>query len=324
METRLPAPTGKSSTLGAAGLRGHALLGAPGLAEVRMPTRVIGGAGGHRQAPRRARFMPAVGDLQRRERIADLSLGLAAADSARIDVGKNTGLWCQPHRVRGKPRTEPLIRAGRPRAMTGWGAPAPHGWRLHRLPLQAPHVGDEARRAPLQAGRRPRRPAWLPGSVATTRPSTRCAKARCPCWCSSSCGWLAGSCSRSGAGWKTPEHTAAPHTPRLSLATGARDEAHARSTWTMSLSMVLGTPTVGRPWRSSAPAMLMLPFPPMATTPSSPSSQAYATTSPRESRPWYDKGLTRLLVPRRVPPSSDMPHTDCQSSGRTRRSMRPR
>ena len=47
-----------------------------------------------------------------------------------------------------------------------------------------------------------------------------------------------------------------------------------RSLWAMSLSMVLGTPTTGRPRWARPWAIVMVPSPPIATSACRPSSRA--------------------------------------------------
>ena len=88
-----------------------------------------------------------------------------------------------------------------------------------------------------------------------------------------------------------------------------------RSQPAMSLSMVLGTPTIGTPPTSpSRAAIVIVPSPPMVTSASSP-ARAGTTTSAETSRPRQQTGWRVLLVPRMVPLVARMPLTSSQPSG---------
>ena len=102
-----------------------------------------------------------------------------------------------------------------------------------------------------------------------------------------------------------------------------------RSVASRSLSIVLGTPTMGTPMSISCAAMRMLPSPPMLTTASTSSSARRSTTSRERSTRTPPslgtaKGLPRLLVPRMVPPMGSTPRTDSAVRGRTRAPPLPR
>ena len=83
---------------------------------------------------------------------------------------------------------------------------------------------------------------------------------------------------------------------------------------TMSLSMVLGTPTTCKPRCARPLAMCMLPSPPITTKASSPRARACCNT--RSVSAAWAKGLAVLLVPKMVPPCMRMPLTSSQPNGR--------
>ena len=86
-----------------------------------------------------------------------------------------------------------------------------------------------------------------------------------------------------------------------------------RSQPAMSLSIVLGTPTKGRPIERRPCASDMVPSPPMTTTTSSPSACTFFCTSASVCS--LRKGLALLLVPSTVPPTCKIPDTCSQVSG---------
>ncbi len=89
----------------------------------------------------------------------------------------------------------------------------------------------------------------------------------------------------------------------------------------MSLSMVFGTPTIGRPASLISLAAFRVPSPPIGMTASRPRSEQYFLARSTPSRRWL--GWTRE-EPRMVPPWARMPLTESRVRGRWWPSRNPR